>query len=102
MRRRCLRSSGAVTSKALSWFVAWLLAFTADWRADRKTRIISTLPSALFGLSYRLAGLFPALAAASASTWVGFAVAPEMATLGSLHLHHRDPGGSRWRASPAP
>ena len=32
---------------------------------------------------------------------VGFAVAPEMAALGPLYLHHRDPGGLQVPDSPA-
>jgi hypothetical protein len=35
--------------KLWSWLAAWLLAFTADWRADLKVRIISARPSALLG-----------------------------------------------------
>jgi hypothetical protein len=67
-RRRCLSSSGAVTSRALSWFAAWLRAFTAEWRADLKVRIISTLPSPLLG-SPRASPARTALAAACASRW---------------------------------
>src|SRR5829696_1242824 len=48
-RKRWRSFSGAVTMKLWSWFAAWLRAFTADWRADLKVRIISARPSPLLG-----------------------------------------------------
>jgi hypothetical protein len=41
--------SGAVTSRFWSWLAAPTLAFTAERRARRKVRIISTSPSASLG-----------------------------------------------------
>ena len=101
--RRCLRPSGAVTSRAWSWLAAWLLAFTADWRTDRKTRIISTRPSPLLGSpraspAYSLPWLLPP------RRWgPTLAVAPEMATLLGLSTSITEiPAAFRWRASLRP
>src|SRR3954462_12350721 len=90
-RRRCLSSSGAVTSRAWSWFAAsWVRAFTAQCRADLRVRIISTRPSPLLG-SPTASPASTALAAACAAMEIGLAVATPLVTvLGSLNLHHRD------------
>ena len=65
-RKRPLSPSGAVTTRPLSWFAAWVLAFTAERRTALKVRIDSTRPSPLLG-SPAASPAKTALAAASAS-----------------------------------
>ena len=53
---RSRSSSGAVTTSAWSWLAAWVRALTAERRATRRARIISTCPSPALARSGR-AGL---------------------------------------------
>jgi hypothetical protein len=99
--RRCLRPSGAVTSRAWSWLAAWLLAFTADWRTDRKTRIVSTRPSPLLG-SPRASPANTALAAASAPMGSDLPLRLRWRRLGLSTSITEIPTAFKWRASPTP
>ena len=65
-RSSVLRFSGAANSTVRSWLAACVRAFTAEWRATRRARIISTMPSAVLG-SLVAALVCTARAAASTS-----------------------------------
>src|SRR3954470_13497152 len=88
-RRRCLSSSGAVTSRAWSWFAAWVRAFTAECQADSEgpDHLYPSVPT--LGFSDCLAGQH-CPGCDFCVNGIGLALATPVTALGSLDFHHRD------------
>ena len=92
LRKRRRSCSGAVTRKACSWLAACVLASTAERGRPQDPDHLHPSVCALRALPQPRRPI-PCPGCCLRVDGIGFSVAPEMAALRHLDLHHRDPPG---------